>query len=496
VSRRRFLAGSAVTLSAATVPAVFFRASDGGSVAPPSGVHLAYGSDPTTEMAVTWQLNVPVPQPYLRLGTSPASLTEKIPAELKTLKTSFPGQSLLRQYYFQARAVNLQPDTTYYYATGYEGNPGSLLNSFKTAPLPGSGTPFTFTAFGDQAVNAHANAMSSAVAAQKPVFHLLAGDIAYADNDGRGFRPSVAETTTADVYHPLVWNSYLAQIAPVAAQIPWMVTMGNHDIEAFYSPDGYGGQVSRFAFPGNGPEICPAVYSFTYENVAFLALDANDVSYEIPANRGYSNGAQTEWIAAQLQKFRADPGIDFIVAFLHHCAYCTGKTHGSDAGVREEWSPLFDQYQVDLVINGHNHVYERTDPIRAGIARRAVPVGGTVDPATDGTTYLTVGGGGRDVEQFKVKQSYEDHVDLVEPIKTQYWTGVHQLVHQEIDWSRTRYEGYSLIAVDVVPGSAGGKSQMTVRTLNEKRAEIDRVVLRRAAGQASSPADELSTVAF
>jgi hypothetical protein len=288
ISRRRFLAGSAVTLSAATVPAVFFRASVSGTAAPPSGVHLAYGSDPTTEMAVTWQLNFPVSQPYLHLGTSPASLTEKIPAELKTLKTSFPGQSLLQQYYFQARAASLQPDTTYYYAIGYEGNPGSLLNSFKTAPPPGSDTPFTFTAFGDQAVNAHANAMSSAVAAQKPAFHLLAGDIAYADNDGRGFRPSVAETTTADAYSPLVWNSYLAQITPVASQIPWMVTMGNHDIEALYSPDGYGGQVSRFAFPGNGPEICPAVYSFTYENVAFLALDVDrSAAAKVPGRSGY-----------------------------------------------------------------------------------------------------------------------------------------------------------------------------------------------------------------
>jgi hypothetical protein len=38
-------------------------------------------------------------------------------------------------------------------------------------------------------------------------------------------RPSVAETMTTDVYHPRVWNNYLAQIAPVAAQIPWIVTM-------------------------------------------------------------------------------------------------------------------------------------------------------------------------------------------------------------------------------------------------------------------------------
>jgi hypothetical protein len=264
--------------------------------------------------------------------------------------------------------------------------------------------------------------MDQVVAAQRPAFHLLADDIAYADDDGRGYRPALVKGSAPGVFHPLVWDLYLAQIAPVAAQIPWMVTMGNHDMEALYSPDGYDGQLCRFAVPGNGPASCPAVYSFTCQNVAFLALDANDVSYEIPANLGYSGGEQTRWIAAQLSAYRGEAGIDFIVALLHHCAHCTGRTHGSDGGVREHWTPLFDQYQVDLVINGHNHLYERTDPILAGIVRRAAPAGSIVHPATDGTTYLTAGGGGKGVELFRVAQSYEGHVDIVDPIQTQTWT--------------------------------------------------------------------------
>jgi Purple acid Phosphatase, N-terminal domain/Calcineurin-like phosphoesterase len=496
ISRRRFLAGSGVTIAATVAPTVFLRRSTVYPSAPPSGVHLAYGSDPTTQMSVIWQVDIPVVQPYLHLGTSPGDLTEKIGAELKNLRTAYPGQPPLEQYYVQARAANLQPDTTYYYTISHAGHPGGTLRSFRTAPQPGSGQPFTFTAFGDQSVSAPALAVDRVVAAQRPAFHLLAGDIAYADENGRGFRPALVESPVSDVFRPVIWNQYLAQIEPVASQIPWMVTMGNHDMEALYSPGGYGGQLCRFAFPGNGPAVCPTVYSFSYQNVAFLALDANDVSYEIRANLDYSAGEQTKWIASELSRYRGEAGIDFIVAFLHHCAYCTGRTHGSDGGVREHWSPLFDQYQVDLVINGHNHLYERTDPIRGGIVRRAAPAGSIVHPATDGTTYLTVGGGGKDVELFPVAQSYDGHVDDTGPIRTQYWAGVHHLTHQEVEWSRTRFEGYSVVAVDVVPGRSGETTRMTMRTLDTAGTEIDRVVLQRTAGQAPSPADELSAVAF
>ena len=51
--------------------------------------------------------------------------------------------------------------------------------------------------------------------------------------------------------------------------------------------------------------------------------------------------------------------------FFHHCAYST-STHASDGGVRDAWLPLFTKHQVDLVINGHNHVYERTDAVKGG----------------------------------------------------------------------------------------------------------------------------------
>ena len=97
-----------------------------------------------------------------------------------------------------------------------------------------------------------------------------------------------------------------------------------------------------------------------------ISLDANDVSNEIPANRVHRRRPARAWLASELQSLRSQPDVDFIVVFFHHCAYWTSAVHASEGGVRAEWTTLFDQFDVDLVVNGHNHIFERTDPIRAG----------------------------------------------------------------------------------------------------------------------------------
>lgn len=129
-------------------------------------------------------------------------------------------------------------------------------------------------------------------------------------------------------------------------------------------------------------------------------LRRNDVSYEIRANTGYSEGAQNDWVEQTLADHRSDPAIDFIACFFHHCAYGT-RAHGSEGGVRAAWTKLFDRYEVGLVLQGHNHVFERTDPIRAGNSVKVAPDNAVVYPDSDGTVYYTVGSGGRPRYAFR-----------------------------------------------------------------------------------------------
>ena len=60
-----------------------------------------------------------------------------------------------------------------------------------------------------------------------------------------------------------------------------------------------------------------------------------------------------------------NPDVDMIVVFMHQCALSTSQPgNGSDLGIRRAWLPLFDKYNVDLVLMGHDHDYERSFPVR------------------------------------------------------------------------------------------------------------------------------------
>jgi hypothetical protein len=386
------------------------------------------------------------------------------------------------------------------------------------------------------------------MATQKPVFTLLAGDICYADPDGSGLPADDTGITTSPTgknrYNPYVWDVFLNQIEPQAAFTPWMFATGNHDMEPLYgnteflgdSPNhGYGGHLKRLDLPSNGPRTCPSVYRFVYGNVGVISVDANDLSYEIQTNTGYSNGSQLRWLEDTLREWRSGDScatVDFVVAFFHHCAYSTTNNHASDGGLRDRLDPLFSKYQVDLVVQGHNHLLERTDPIRYGRRTKAAPDGSTIKPASDGVTYICVGSGGRPRYPFRPApsptnppppgvtptgpqllpegQRYRGYQPAggantaennTENIVNSYvWSKEGTAVNasgypqgtkvaETVDWSQVRYDDYAFIAVDVKPARRGERTTFTVRTLadalpgtGQPYTEIDRITFERTAG--------------
>ncbi|MCW2528927.1 MAG: putative phosphoesterase [Pseudonocardiales bacterium] len=394
--------------------------------------------------------------------------------------------------------------------------------------------------------------MTGLMASQRPAFTLLGGDICYADPSGTGLPAddSLALTNGAPVgknnYNPYVWDVFLNQIESQAAYTPWMFATGNHDMEPIYgnteflgdSPShGYGGHAARLDLPNSGPKGCPSVYKFVYGNVGVISIDANDLSYEIQTNTGYSKGRQLTWLQETLTEWRTDrrvaPTIDFIVVFFHHCAYSTTTNHASDGGVRAALDPLFSQFQVDLVVQGHNHILERTDPIKNGHKTTSAPDGSTIAPATAGVTYICVGSGGRPRYSFRPApgaaapppagvnptgvqllaegqryrgynppggtNSAENNTENV--VNSYVWskdgTAVNSAgypagtkIPEVVDWSQVRYDDYAFIAVDVVPARVGKPTTFTVRTLADALpgsgrpyTEIDRITLRRIAGK-------------
>ncbi|WP_405133332.1 metallophosphoesterase [Nocardia sp. NBC_01388] len=521
VSRRNFFRGSAAVAAVAAVGVSPFgaRAYADEAALGVGGQHVGFGTDASGQLRFSAQLsrNPGGAKVFLEHGPTPV-LGGSVEAEVRNLVTQIPssdgGVLAAEQFYVHAPVDGLPGRMPHFYrwrtSDGFVSDVRSVATAMPTARA--AVVPFRFTMMGDQGTDdvpaqpgglkpgdyddlyyaadndpavPHTKNVLNQIVAARPDFHVLAGDIAYADPSGAGKKPQYVGSGGKvsdgfDKFNPYVWDVYFGAIEASASTTPWMFATGNHDMEAAYGTHGYGGHLARLDFPGNGPAGCPSVYSFAYGNVAVLSLDANDISYEIGANTGYSGGAQNSWVETTLAAYRANPDIDFIVCFFHHCAYSTTDSHASDGGVRDAWCALFDRYQVDLVLQGHNHVFERTDPIRGGAQSKPAGDNSIVYPETDGTVYYTVGGGGRPRYRFQPgsQESYRGHEVADTDVPNSYvWTPGGTKNPEDAPWSRVRFRNYSFIRVDVRPGFFS--SEMDVTAVDEYGREFDKVTYRR-----------------
>lgn len=448
VSRRTLVKGAAI--AAAASPMLWVK--PGFAALPPAGTHLTFGADPCTEVVVSWSTAASVLKPQLEYGTTKA-YGSTVTVETRSVR----GTATV---YHHARLTHLLPGMTYHYRLRHNGGqtPDRTFSTASTSPTE----PFRFTAFGDQGVNANAAATAARIAAVDPAFHVHAGDLCYANSTGSG-----GENQTYDAG---AWDRWMTQNLVVGSKgIPWMPTVGNHEMEPGLGPQGYDGFLGRFVLPRNGVPGALNTWFFRYGNVAVVGLDGNDASYEIAHNQSWLGARQDTWLRQTLASLRKDPQVDFIVVAFHNCMYCSNAVHGSDGGVRSRWEALFDQFSVDLVVNGHNHSYERTHPIKAGTVSTTVPKGGQVRPATQGTTYITAGGGGQ--------ASYPLNLGPVS-----YVTEVNGLRVPELaTWSAVATEDYNVLVADVTPLTADRTASMRLRAVRPDGTLIDEVTLIRPA---------------
>jgi 3',5'-cyclic AMP phosphodiesterase CpdA len=88
-------------------------------------------------------------------------------------------------------------------------------------------------------------------------------------------------------------------------------------------------------------------YSFKKGEVQFFVLDSN-----------YMDSHQLDWIGQQLSA----SGAKWKIAYFHHPLYSDGRFHGPDTDLRKQLMPIFEKYGVNVVLSGHDHVYERFKP--------------------------------------------------------------------------------------------------------------------------------------
>ena len=131
-----------------------------------------------------------------------------------------------------------------------------------------------------------------------------------------------------------------------------MPILGNHDLNNVGAANWASSvEIKMFLLPRNAPAGSEErYYSFDDGDAHFTVLDSNPPR---------SAPTQTNWLANDL----ATTTRKWKFVFFHHTSYscATGiASLGSDTNIRNTWGPIFEHYGVDIVFDGHDHIYERS----------------------------------------------------------------------------------------------------------------------------------------
>jgi Calcineurin-like phosphoesterase len=204
-------------------------------------------------------------------------------------------------------------------------NPLQNFAYASSSPLSGevkeSANDFNIAIAGDWGCTDDARKTASSIEDKDPELVLMPGDLSYESS-------------------PKCWYDI---ISPFASKTK--IAIGNHDDEEDQIKKQY---MEIF-------NLTESFYSFDYKNVHVLVMDT-----ELPFAEGSSqyNFVKEDLLAASL-----NATTDWIFVMFHKPMYASPASHVAGNELRSTYHPLFETYGIDLVIQAHNHVYERTFPI-------------------------------------------------------------------------------------------------------------------------------------
>lgn len=160
------------------------------------------------------------------------------------------------------------------------------------------------------------------------------------------------------------WQSFFDVEAPLLREHPLFLCIGNHELY----DDEAGANFARY-FGFAGPGGAPRPYGTErMGDVRFFFLNGM---------HDWSSGEERDWLERELTRADGEMGLVWRIVVVHHGPWSSGP-HGPNKRLVEAHIPeLLAQHKVDLVLSGHDHIYERGD---AG-----------------GTKYIVSGGGGAPV---------------------------------------------------------------------------------------------------
>jgi acid phosphatase type 7 len=408
----------------------------------PDRIVLTWSGDPTTTQAVSWRTSTEVAlgKAQIAVATSGPEFrkdVQSVDASSVALKTD-----LNTAHFHSVEFKDLTPGTKYVYRVG-DGTNWSEWFQFSTAKT--TEEAFSFIYFGD-AQNELRSMWSRVIReaysdAPKAKFLLHAGDLVNrAQSDAE-------------------WGEWFGAGHWLNAMIPNVPVVGNHEQ---HKVDDSKRQLThhwrpQFTLPDHGPEgLEETCYTFVYQNARFVILNSNA---KLPQ--------QAVWLEEVLSK-NTQP---WVICSFHHPVFSTANDRDNPI-LRSTWKPILDRYNVDLVLQGHDHSYGRSGldtPSEPPETVGNIATGVTHRDDHHGTVYVVSVSGPKmynlNAKPFMVRVA-ED-------------TQLYQVIH--IDGMNLRYEArtatgelYDAFALEKQPGQSNrlieGKDLMEPRRRPEEPA--------------------------
>lgn len=324
-------------------------------------ITLTWVEDAKTTQTITWRTQDQESKMlYVEYSEADMPAVEVSTVKMQKADTSLFANDQGNVYIHSTTLKNLQPGKRYVYRIG-DGQNWDAEGMFRTESLENN---FKFLLFGDSQSNDYS--------VWKSTF-----TNAYVQNRDAAFFVNVGDLVdNGQTYQE--WKNWFAGIVGISNKLPIIPVVGNHETytpeRKFSMPTFF---TQQFMLPQNGPEgLKGQVYSFDYGDVHFVILDSQfgEERSFIPA----SLELQKMWLKNDL----AATNKRWKVVFVHRPVY-PNRTDQTTASITKQFVPIFDQYAVDVVFSGHDHVNARTFPM---VNDQRVAEGGTI--------YSTVGRSG------------------------------------------------------------------------------------------------------
>ncbi|MDQ1130987.1 metallophosphoesterase family protein [Microbacterium sp. SORGH_AS_0888] len=318
-----------------------------------TGLVLGVGAD-ESQRVVSWYTTADSAQ-VVQLAPTQALVGGDFVASVTTFSATGAANVSTTGYNRHAVLTGLNENTQYSYRVGSDGN-WSQTYSFKTQSFEGD---FDFLFFGDPQIGSSGNTTK----------------------DGAGWADTLNVALTANPNAELLvsggdqvetantesqWDAFLAP--DQLRQYPWAATIGNHDVggkayeQHFYTPNtdysaAYYKDATKKSTTSGGD------YWYIYKDVLFIDLNSN--SYD--STSGGGDAAHVKYVTDVINAHGSEAKYKVLV--YHHSIY-SAADHAKDADNkvrRTDFPATFSQLGVDLVLQGHDHVYTRSYEIKDGV---------------------------------------------------------------------------------------------------------------------------------